>query len=231
MNLDFEKAWLAKLARGLEAIGGKILREKIISGSEELSVGSEPAASAQWTSTLMERMDEMLGVEQARAVMAGCACEYPKVNLQPMREAYERTGSIHTAHRMLHSGFETFLRETLQLGDELAQRVIDMGWGVAGELKGNTIMAIKIPKSGNLVRYFEEKDPAIKRQLYCHCPRMQQVLRDGDRMPPLYCYCGAGFYKGIWEEIIRRPVGVEVLETVLDGGDVCRIAVHLPPDA
>jgi hypothetical protein len=230
VQLDFEQAWLAKLARGLEAIGGKMLREKIMSGSEELSAESDPAASAAWTSTLMERMDGIMDAEQARAVMAGCACEYPKTHLRPMRDAYERTRSVDAVHRMLQSGFESFLRETLQLGDELAQRVIDMGWGVAGELKGNMILAIKIPKSGNLVRYFEETDPAIKRRLYCHCPRMRQVLMDGGRMPSLYCYCGAGFYQGIWEEILRQPVGVEVLETVLDGGDVCRIAVQLPPD-
>ncbi len=231
MQLEFEKAWLAKLARGLEAIGGETLREKIMSGSEKLSVESDPAASTEWTSILMNRMDDMLEIEQVKAVMAGCACEYPKANLQPMRKAYERTSSVHAAHQMLQSGFESFLRETLKLEDELAQRVIEMGWGAAGELRGNTILAIKIPKSGNLARYFEETDPKIKRQLYCHCPRMQKVLRDGGRMPSLYCYCGAGFYQGIWEEILQRSVEVEVLETVLDGGDVCRIAVHLPPDA
>jgi predicted hydrocarbon binding protein len=47
-------------------------------------------------------------------------------------------------------------------------------------------------------------------------------------LPEDYCYCGAGFYKGIWEEILGEPVEVEVLESVLQGGDVCRIAIHLP---
>jgi len=43
-----------------------------------------------------------------------------------------------------------------------------------------------------------------------------------------YCYCGAGFYKGIWEEILQEPVEVEVLESVLKANEVCKIAIHLP---
>ena len=45
-------------------------------------------------------------------------------------------------------------------------------------------------------------------------------------LPQTYCYCGAGFYQGIWEEILGKPVRVEVLESVMTGGDVCQIAVY-----
>ena len=48
------------------------------------------------------------------------------------------------------------------------------------------------------------------------------------KFPELFCYCGAGFYKGIWEEIIQEEVKVEVLESVLKGDDVCKIAIYLP---
>jgi len=51
---------------------------------------------------------------------------------------------------------------------------------------------------------------------------------DDPQLPLEYCYCGAGFYKGIWETILREPVRVEVLESVMHGGDVCKIAIHLP---
>ena len=52
----------------------------------------------------------------------------------------------------------------------------------------------------------------------------------GEGLPASYCYCGAGYYKGIWEEVLQRPVEVEVLESVLDGGDVCRVAITLPAE-
>jgi len=54
------------------------------------------------------------------------------------------------------------------------------------------------------------------------------VLSTSETIPPIYCYCGAGFYKGIWEEILQQPVKVEVLKSVLAGDEVCTIAVHLP---
>jgi predicted hydrocarbon binding protein len=57
-------------------------------------------------------------------------------------------------------------------------------------------------------------------------------VRDGvgeqPQLPGTYCYCGAGFYQGIWETVLREPVQVEVLESVMQGGEVCKIAVHLP---
>lgn len=48
------------------------------------------------------------------------------------------------------------------------------------------------------------------------------------KLYPTYCYCGAGFYKGIWEEILKKPVKVEVLKTVMKGDDICQIAIYLP---
>ena len=71
-------------------------------------------------------------------------------------------------------------------------------------------------------------DPEKKRQVYCHCPRVRDALKTGVTISPAYCYCGAGFYKGIWEEILQAPVEVEVLKSVLKGDQVCTIAIHLP---
>jgi hypothetical protein len=93
---------------------------------------------------------------------------------------------------------------------------------------GDTIIATKIPKSGYLVEYMRETDPKTKRQYYCHCPRIRDALKSGAAISPTYCYCGAGFYRGIWEEILGRPVQVELLESVLQGDDVCKIAIKLP---
>jgi len=67
--------------------------------------------------------------------------------------------------------------------------------------------------------------------MYCHCPRVRElIITGGESFSTTYCYCGAGFYKEIWEHILQRPVRVEVLESVLGGDDLCRIAIHLSPD-
>jgi predicted hydrocarbon binding protein len=42
-----------------------------------------------------------------------------------------------------------------------------------------------------------------------------------------YCRCSEGFIKSYWEEILGRPVKVEILESVISGGRECRFAVRL----
>ena len=145
-----------------------------------------------------------------------------------MRRAYEDTKDAGVDNQMLQEQFESFLRNTLELSEELVEEIVSKGWGVAGIKQGNTIIATKIPKSGFLVEYVKETDPEKKRQYYCHCLRVRDVLDTTETISPTYCYCGAGFYKGIWEEILQEPVEVDVLATALAGDEVCTIAVYLP---
>ena len=95
-------------------------------------------------------------------------------------------------------------------------------------LQADAIIATKIPKSGYLGEYLAERDPDKKRALYCHCPRVRSILATRDVvLSPTYCYCGGGFYKGIWEEILGRDIRVELLKTVMQGDDVCQFKVVL----
>lgn len=227
---DFERAWLAKLSARLDEVAGELIRRQVMRGSEGLSSQSSRQEVIAWSRRAMERLDTLVDEQKRREIMTGCACQYPKSNLQGIREEYEATGDIDVAHRMLQEQFESFLKTTLQLSNELIEEIVSRGWGSAGVRRGNTIIATKIPKSGYLVAYVEETDPEAKRQYYCHCPRVRDVLKESERISATYCYCGAGFYKGIWEEILQRPVEVELLESVLKGDEVCRVAIHLPLD-
>ena len=227
---DFERAWLAKFSGCLDEIAGEEIRKEVMKGSEELSSRSSRQDVIVWSKRAMERLEALVDKEGRKTIMTGCACQYPKSDLQAMRKAYEATRDIELAHQMLQQQFESFLKNTLELSEELVAEIVSRGWGAAGVKKGNTIIATKIPKSGYLVEYMRETDPEKKRQYYCHCPRIRDVLKTSETISPTYCYCGAGFYKGIWEEILQEPVEVEVLESVLKGDKVCKIAIHLPLD-
>jgi hypothetical protein len=131
---------------------------------------------------------------------------------------------------MLQERFEAFLRDGLQLDDELIEDVVGRGWGAAGIWTGREIIATKIPKSGHLVEYLNEVDPERRRQLYCHCPRVRDVLSSPYSLSPTYCFCGAGYYQGIWEGILQQPVEVDLRASVLKGDDVCTVAIRLPAE-
>jgi hypothetical protein len=229
VGLDFERMWLSKFATCLEEVAGEEVRQAVMVGSEGLSDQSDREDVIAWSRAAMKRLEALVADEaQRRAVVTGCACQYPKAGLQAARETYAATRDLERVHGMLQAQFEAFLLDSLNLPEELVEEVVRRGWGLAGVLQGNTVRATKIPKSGFLVQYLEESDPEVRRQIYCHCPRVRDALKRGESLPRTYCYCGAGFYQGIWEEILQRRVEVEVLENVLDGGEVCTIAIHLP---
>lgn len=225
---DFEQAWLAKFTSCLDAIAGEEIRKQVIKGCEGLSSDSSRRDVIAWTKVTMQRLESLLDEEQRKEIIVGCACQYPKPALQQARRKYEETEDVALVHQMLQAQFESFLSDSLKLNDGLVEEIVERGWGLAGVLQGNTIIATKIPKSGFIVDYMQEPDPGIRRQYYCHCPRIRDVLKSSEAISATYCYCGAGYYKGIWEEILQKSVEVEVLETVLKGDDVCRVAIRLP---
>jgi hypothetical protein len=227
-TLDFEQAWLGKLSTCLREVSGREIQQKVMAGSEGLSMASSRQEVIQWSQRAMERLESLVDKEAQRQIMTGCACQYPRTELAAARQTWEATRDLERVHAMLQSEFESFLEQTLELDEALIQEIVARGWGLAGVRHGDTIIATKIPKSGLLVKYMQETDPDLKRQYYCHCPRIRDVMQRKDTLSSTYCYCGAGYYQGIWEEILQQPVKVELLESVLQGDDLCKVAIYLP---
>ena len=224
---DFETQWQGKLSRAVEDLAGTELRERALAGGETLQDPSTSREKLLWTCQSLEVLAEIIDEKTRQEILTRCHCSYPLEDLQDVKALYQETGDPDRVLDALQAKFEVFLRETLQLEDELIEVITQRGWGLAGVRQGNRILATKIPKSGYLREYFKEEDPLEKRRLYCHCPRVRDEVGSDPELPGEYCYCGAGFYQGIWEEILGEPVRVEVLESVMLGGEVCRIAVHL----
>ena len=187
-DVDFERAWLAKFSTLLHAVGGEEIRAEVMQGSASLSLSSSRDEVIHWTQGAMERLDSLVDEASRGAILTGCACQYPRAALQRARKACEESGDIDLAHRILQEQFESFLREALELDEELVEDVVSRGWGSAGVREGSCIIATKIPKSGYLVEYLREEDPAKKRQLYCHCPRVRDALKLSVSISPTYCY-------------------------------------------
>ena len=229
--MDFEKHWLGKFSDCISGIAGDEIRDEIMEGSEELSDASSIEEITSWTNRAMKNLTYLLEHDAQVVIMTGCACHYPESELADIKIAFQKTKDIKVAHNMLQQKFESLLKNTLKLDKELINTILNKGMGSAGVLNGNKIIATKIPKSGYIKQYFQVTNPDEKRALYCHCPRVRDVINMPiENIPEIYCYCGAGFYKDIWEQILQKPVKVEVLSTVMKGDDVCKIAIHLPID-
>ena len=216
---DFEKYWLDKFATCIE--------EHASPGTRDIIMGTADSP-IPWTIAAMERLQEHVDENTAKKIMTDCACQYSKKMLEEMKETYAENGDLEEVHAMLQAQFELFLREIMKFDESVIEDIVSRGWGAAGVLKDGKILATKIPKSGYLLEYLKEPDAEKRRQLYCHCPRIREVLKTDEKLDPIYCYCGAGFYKGIWEEITGQDVDVEVVKSVLKGDDVCSILISFP---
>jgi len=227
-KFDFEKNWQDRLSRAVEAELGEEARDQVLQGGESLTQDSSTKEKTTWTCIALDQLAQATDETTLQEILTECACHYPVEDLQDVKEAYQKSGDVDEVVILLQDKFEYFLREGLGLKEGLIQTILSRGWGLAGVREGNTIVATKIPKSGFLEQYLNEDDPLQKRRYYCHCPRVRDGVGADPTLPMDYCYCGAGFYKGIWEEILGEPVRVEMLESVMQGDKVCKIAIHLP---
>ena len=227
-KFDFEKNWQAKLAGAVEERTDPNTRMVVLEGGESLNQESPTEEKIRWTCLALSRLGEHVGLEERQEILAECACQYPREDLKEIKMTYRIYGDVDQAINMLQEKFEGFLREDLGLEETLFSDIIDRGWGLAGVRDGNRIIATKIPKSGTIREYFNEEDSEKKRRCYCHCPRVREGVGKEPHLPEEYCYCGAGFYQGIWEEILGEPVRVELLESVMCGDEVCKVAIYLP---
>ena len=223
---DFEKLWLGKLSVMLEKLRGGEFRDSVMKSARNQTDTSPKERTITWTAKTVEKLSAALTEEELHDVFTGCSCHYPPARLAPIRDAFAASGSFPEALDLLRDQFLATLRDGMMLDDEVIHGLLDQGMGPAGILEENRIVATKIPKSRNLRAWLAEDDPGSRRELYCHCPRINKALELGIEIPVEYCLCGAGFYRNIWETITGEQVRVEVLESVQKGDDVCRIAVY-----
>lgn len=214
---DFEKQWLYKLRYGLRKIGRNDLYEKAMLSHQE---------SIEWSDQLMDILNKELTEDEVAEVMCSCACLAPKDYLKTLRDEYLKTKDLKHVHQLLQQYFEKSITTYKNLNEDQLKYIVDRDMGMAGRLEGNTITAVKIPKDFH--EYFQTEDPVKKRYHYCHCPRIREALRDEDKpVDKNYCYCGAGFYRDIWEFILQHPVKVRIVESLLQDDEHCKIKIYL----
>ena len=218
-NNPFEKQWQDKLKAGLTKIGKADLFNDII---EHIQTDDR----VEWNRQLMTLLSANLSEAEIKLVMCSCACLAPKDNLAHIRDEYVKTKNIPHVHAMLQQQFEIFIRQYKKLDDNQMNFLRENGWGMAGKLRDNVIYATKIPKDFH--NYFSTDDQSKKSYYYCHCPRIHEMLGKNEKtIDANYCYCGAGYYKDLWEYITQNEVKVEIIKSIMDGDDVCQIAIYL----
>ena len=205
--------WNRLLDENLERVLGEEVRRKVMRGSGALTLESTGDERFQWVKGAMERLDALAGEDQKYDAVSSCAHVFPVGQIAKLRAVYEN------ARVTTDDPLEAVDAVIAFMGE-------DPGWVKQPVREGNVIYSTKNPRDPQ--GYENAKDEAERRKAYCFCPIVRNHLDGG--MPITFCYCGAGWYRQQWEGAIGKPVKIEILQSVLQGDDVCQFAIHLADD-
>jgi len=198
--------WDHLLAEGAEKILGTEARQQLMQGIGAITPESSFDEYTAWIEGAMARLDVLTDDNEKKCqVVSHCAHVFPQERIDHLRFIYER------------GEFDDILREMYR----------DDFWYEKPVQRGNVLYMRKNPF--NPEGYASATSPAERRKAYCHCSFVHPYLNEvPSKLSPTFCFCGAGWYRQLWEGILGQPVKIEHVETLLKGNDQCTFTITLP---
>ena len=188
------------------------------------------------TKEIVDRLEDNLEEKQCKEILSSGLHRLNLGTLRGLKEKFLAADNLDDfltkKHQQLLENLENLYKEgtkffTQDVDEHVIEYVKNEPTIESGVRQGDKVIITKIPYM--TIDYLNEQDEQLKRYHYCHCPWVREVLKTGDiEISPMFCYCSAGYYKQQWDAILDQPVKVEVLETILNGDNKCKFAVHLP---
>ena len=220
----------------LKEVAGEEKRSEVFNGFEKPPLGTTPDAYPPCTKDLLDKLNVSLTQEDVKKVLAG---NHHRIPLEAFAEKVKRWEASKTMEEFLtgeHKRLVAELEDAWKSGRLWYEQVItpEVVEYVKGDqtiqngiLVGDVVLKSKIPFNPD--KWLKEKDPKMRRYYACHCQLARDaILNDTAKPLSTFCYCSAGYEKLPLEVILGVPLEVEVLESVLSGGEKCRFAVKIP---
>ena len=200
--------WERLFAEGAQKTLGAQDRQWLTQGIESITPASSFEEYRTWIQGAIQRLDALTGDEEQKCQMVSqCAHVFPQERIDHLRAIYEHGGVDHVLVEMYHDPF----------------------WYERPVRRGNVLYMRKNPFDPE--GYQKAATPAERRKAYCHCPLVHPYLDEiPAQLSPTFCYCGAGWYRRLWEGILSQPVKIEHVETLLRGSHQCTLSISLPLD-
>jgi hypothetical protein len=220
----------------LKEVAGEEKRSEVFNGFEKPPLGTTPDAYPPCTKDLLDKLNVFLTQEDVKKVLAG---NHHRIPLEAFAEKVKRWEASKTMEEFLtgeHKRLVAELEDAWKSGRLWYEQVItpEVVEYVKGDqtiqngiLVGDVVLKSKIPFNPD--KWLKEKDPKMRRYYACHCQLARDaILNDTAKPLSTFCYCSAGYEKLPLEVILGVALEVEVLESVLSGGEKCRFAVKIP---
>ncbi len=220
----------------LRTLHGNDKCEAVFFGFERPPLGTSMDEYPPLTARILDRIEDELSPEQVRDLLIWNYHEIPAESFREEKERYEASTSLDEFLASEHRRLIEELKERHRTGQmwyeqEVTQDFIDHVSAdqrlQTGVRDGDRIICVKVPFDPK--DFYRETDPRLRRYHYCHCPLARSALKEGRSIPSSsLCNCSAGFTKLPWDVIFGENTEVEVMETVLRGGDRCVFAIRIP---
>ena len=67
---------------------------------------------------------------------------------------------------------------------------------------------------------------AFTRPMRCYCGLLRGLPNE-ETVSKTYCNCARGFVEKFWENVLGKPVKVDLMQSVVSGDKECKFAIHL----
>lgn len=229
---------LPLMERRLRELYGNDKCEAVFHGFVRPPLGTATSSYPPLTAVILRSMEAELSSEQVRGLLTWNYHEIPRESFHAMKERYEASASLDDFLVSEHTRLVMELKDRLRNGlpwyeQEVTQDFVDHVASdqrlQTGAREGDRIICVKVPFDPK--NYYREKDPQLRRYHYCHCPLARSAVKEGGSMPSSsLCNCSAGVTKLPWDVLFGVDTEVEVVETVLGGGNQCVFSIRIPRD-
>lgn len=59
----------------------------------------------------------------------------------------------------------------------------------------------------------------------CYCGQVKKTREPFSTK--MYCYCSVGWYKQLFESALKKPVDVELVQSIISGAESCEFVIHM----
>ncbi|MEW6410944.1 MAG: DUF6144 family protein [Candidatus Zixiibacteriota bacterium] len=192
--------WVQRLTDALKKYaGGSVCQDVMVDSDQLLSMDEKQ--KAEWVCRAMEKLDYHIADNDKRIkIMTECSCRCYGEFIEEFKQEYQASRDIDRLIDLMYG--KVFLNRPVR--------------------EGNIVYVTKAPRFPG--KHAKAKTPEERQYYFCHCDFARAA--EGE-ISPTYCLCGAGWCKQIWEQVLERPVRVDVVQSVLLGDDICQFAVYL----
>jgi hypothetical protein len=221
-----------------ESVLGSERRDAIFEGVSLPDLGLPNPEKVEITRKVMPRLVELADPQECEQILSDSLRDLEDSWHTDDKNLYEECASLDEFLDKSAQSFIALLEKLRDEGkpfftqfitDEVVEHVRDEPLIARGVREGDILYEVKIPHQTS--KLLAASDEAEKRYHYCHCPWVKESLKNGaSDIPATFCNCSAGFHKKRWEIILGQKLKADVIESVLQGDDWCKIAIHLPDD-